>query len=158
MNQTDYNNLDPSPNFVTFHGFLLDSGNIESLKSLPTRRIEFIGDSITAGFCNLCPVDNNPTYEVESFALSWPSLVSQRLNATYHTSAWSGFGMVRNCCGGSTYMPEIFTRILGSVVGVGNDWNFSDWIPDVVVINLGTNDGLNEVIAGNPLIPAIIIL
>lgn len=59
----------------------------------------------------------------------------------WYLIAWSGLGMVRNCCGGDTFMPEIYTRTLLSVPS--SDWNYSLWIPDVVVINLGTNDNLN---------------
>jgi len=36
-------------------------------------------------------------------------------------------------------MPEIFTWNLGSDAG-GGLWNFSRYVPDAVLINLGTND------------------
>jgi hypothetical protein len=63
-------------------------------------------------------------------------------------AAWSGYGMVRNCCGGNTFMPEIYRRTCASVDG--DTWNFSttSWKPNVVVINLGTNDNLNANAAG----------
>lgn len=35
-------------------------------------------------------------------------------------------------------MPEIWERTLATAPS--NDWNFSAWRPDAVVINLGTND------------------
>lgn len=45
-------------------------------------------------------------------------------------------------------MPEIFRRTRASVVA--DDWNFvsTAWKPNVVVINLGTNDNLNANTAG----------
>jgi hypothetical protein len=46
----------------------------------------------------------------------------------------SGYGMARNCCGGETLMPDVFRRTLGSVPIA--DWNFSNWVPDALVINL----------------------
>jgi hypothetical protein len=42
--------------------------------------------------------------------------------------------MVENCCGGDTLMPAVFQRTLGSVPR--EDWNFSAWVPDALVINL----------------------
>jgi hypothetical protein len=42
--------------------------------------------------------------------------------------------MVANCCGGDTLMPAVFQRTLGSVPR--EDWNFSAWVPDALVINL----------------------
>ena len=39
-------------------------------------------------------------------------------------------------------MPEIFTRTLASSSAI--PWNFTQWEPQVVVINLGTNDKLND--------------
>ena len=39
-------------------------------------------------------------------------------------------------------MPEIYTRTLASVPG--SRWEFSRWIPNAVVINLGDNDGVDR--------------
>ena len=45
----------PAPNWVTFHGIVLNSGEVlPPARARPTRRLEFVGDSITAGYCNLC--------------------------------------------------------------------------------------------------------
>ena len=144
VTESDYNNGNPTVNYLNFHGFELDAGSVEKLPSLPPhRKIEFIGDSITCGYCNQCPSDNKAIYSVESFALSWPTLTARALNASIHTSAWSGLGMVRNYGDGSTFMPEIYQRTLMTVPS--SDWSFetTDWVPDAVVINLGSNDNLN---------------
>ena len=37
-------------------------------------------------------------------------------------------------------MPHIFTRLLATV-NVDNTWRWNSWIPDALVVNLGTNDG-----------------
>jgi hypothetical protein len=63
--------------------------------------------------------------------------------------AWSGLGLVRNCCGGDTHIPEVFTRTLASVGELESMWDFSRWVPNAVVINLGTNDGLDETNPGD---------
>ena len=159
------------PNYVTFHGFGVSSGvgsnslfRLESRqvqvarrrlqqKSIASRRIEFVGDSITCGYCNLCkqmPPNSSNTYEKESFALSWPTLTCRRFGASCHTEAWSGRGMIRNCdAAATTLMPEIFDRTRATVPAdqaAGDRWTFTDFVPDVVVVNLGTNDfGCNRI-------------
>ena len=52
--------------------------------------------------------------------------------------------MVRNCCGGNTTMPSIFSRTLATVNTDGSWWEnaaSATWKADALVINLGTNDG-----------------
>ena len=84
----------------------------------------------------------------ESFAVSWPTLMCDQLSAECHYNAWSGFGMVSNCCGGGTLASDVWTRTIASVGSSNksdphgtipsNVWNFSKWKADAVVINLGT--------------------
>lgn len=148
ITEAQFNSLTPTPNFITVHGFEVEeSGRFLALKTRTERRIEFIGDSITAGYCDLCgSVDaSNGPYTQESNYLAYGTLTCGRLSASCHTAAWSGYGMVRNCCGGSTLMPEIYSRTLASVPG--SLWNMSSWKASAVVINLGTNDHLD---ASNP--------
>lgn len=171
---TEYDMTQPKRrvNCMQLAGILIDKkGRLLHLPPVPSRRIEFNGDSIMAGFCNLCedPIEvftptlsytghrvplhsplvkaddygMNPWgYKQESFVRSWPSLVCNSLHSTCHTMAWSGFGMVHHCCEGEIHIPDIFPSTLGSD-GTSPAWNFSSWIPDAVVINLGTNDGLD---------------
>ena len=134
ITEADLNAIVPTDNYLTFAGFVLDNGNSIPLKPISSRKIEFIGDSIMGGYCNLCEGD----YTGQSGDLSWSSLTCDNFGADCHIVSWAGYGLVRNCCGGTTYMPEIFTRKLLSVPG--SVWNYSSWIPDAVVINLGTND------------------
>jgi len=150
--EPEWNDREPSPNWVTFHGLTLDAGNV-SAPSTPRRqrRVEFIGDSITAGYCNLCPGASRPdlgdgvvaaslgsAVGDQSFALSWPTVLCERLDAECSTVAWSGMGLVKNCCGGQTKMPEIWKRTLAT--DNTTNWDFSSWVPDALVVNLGTND------------------
>jgi len=145
------------PNYITFHGFSGDLG-AELMKrprqSTPQRKLEFLGDSITAGFDNQCDIPDSPKGFPwsESFLKSWPPLICDTLGAECHYNAWSGFGMVANCCGGSTLGSDVWTRTLATVGSTNtsdphgtteeNLWDFNSWIPDAVVINLGTNDHL----------------
>lgn len=154
-----WSELVPNANFVTFESF---SGDVGMQLLLPLTnsspisfKLEFLGDSITAGYCNLCDVfnsTNDPGYE--SFYLSWPTQICNALNATCHTAAWSGYGMVMNCCGGETLMSDVWKRTLATVPSKNgsdphgtipeNEWDFSLYIPDAVIINLGTNDNLGS--------------
>lgn len=104
------------------------------------RRIEFIGDSITCGYGDegadqSCPF--SPDTENES--LAYGALTAKSLNAEHFAIAYSGKGAYKNY-GGATMdlMPELYNRSLADAPG--STWNFSAWTPDVVVVNLGTND------------------
>lgn len=79
-------------------------------------------------------------------------LLLQAVDADCHQVAWSGFGVVRNCCGGNRYMPEIYNRTLATVDR--GDWQgrADGWQPDAVVINLGTNDGLPPPESNDPVL------
>jgi len=148
-----------SPNYSTFHGFSGDAGARlvpppTTSSSAPKHKVEFLGDSITAGFDNQCDIKGSPKGFPwsESFIKSWATGICDALDAECHYNAWSGFGMVANCCGGSTLASDVWTRTLATVgsantsdphgTTVENTWDFSKWTADAVVINLGTNDHL----------------
>jgi lysophospholipase L1-like esterase len=143
LTEAAFNERNISQNYLTFSGFELMGNAASALPGppLPSRKLEFIGDSITAGFCNLCHQTNaTDGVTLESGALAWPAKICDALDAQCHKTAWSGFGVVRNCCGGDTLMPEIYQRTLATVEQ--SRWDFSSWIPDAVIVNLGTNDHL----------------
>jgi hypothetical protein len=148
------------PNYITFHGFSGDDSSAQLLpppvQSLPKHKVEFLGDSITAGFDNQCDIPGSPKGFPwsESFAKSWAPLMCSELGAECHYNAWSGFGMVANCCGGSTLASDVWTRTLATVGSTNasdphgtvasNVWDFRKWRADAVVVNLGTNDHLGR--------------
>lgn len=102
-----------------------------------TRRMEVIGDSITAGYGNLGTAPCGFSAQTEDHYLTYGAIAARTLGAEVQTVAWSGKGMVYNY-GDDTYqpLPEVYDRILASDE---TPWDFT-WQPDVVVINLGTND------------------
>jgi lysophospholipase L1-like esterase len=155
------------PNYVLFHEFLLfRSANVSGTTAeshrvgmqqpagqrdppRQRRRIEFIGDSITAGYCNTCNLFPNATnnYALQDFSYSWARLTCAAFSADCHTEAWSGRGLMQNCdATAPVWMPNIVRRAVGSVSendtfwGVSNKWDLSLFAPDALVINLGTND------------------
>ncbi len=127
-----------------FIGFVLDKGAMLLPPGpRPERRIEFIGNSITSGFgvlgdsanCNFSP-------QTEDAGMSYASQVARDLHADYHLISYSGRGVVRNYGDSNRTsvdpMPALYDRTccFDSTL----KWNFSSWVPQVVVINLGTND------------------
>ena len=127
-----------------FLGFILDENRNLITPSLPSeRRIEFIGNSITCGYGVEGENASSPfTPETESATLSYAALIGRALSADYAIVAYSGKGVVRNY-GDSNQtsadpMPGLYDRTC--CYDFTSAWDFTSWIPEVVVINLGTND------------------
>jgi len=127
-----------------FSGFVLDPGySLLPPDKRPERRIEFIGNSITCGFGNEGETaDCHFSPGTENANMSYAAITSRALNADYSLIAYSGRGVVRNY--GDTNktsrdpMPSLYDR--ACFYDSTTKWNFSKWIPQAVVINLGTND------------------
>jgi len=127
-----------------FSGFILDKGcALLPPQKRPERRIEFIGNSITSGYgvegdsaaCHF-------SAETENAAMSYAAMTARELRADYSLVAYSGRGVVRNYGERSKAslepMPSLYDRICFS--DSAKKWNFASWVPQAVVINLGTND------------------
>jgi len=127
-----------------FLGLELDGGrDLTTLPAAPERRIEFIGDSITAGYGS---EGNSPTCSfsraTENVELTYAAMSARELGAAYTIVAVSGMGIVRNYNATGTSSPgtmltyyDLTTTDPGS-----QNWDFQRWVPDAVVINVGTND------------------
>lgn len=127
-----------------FWGFVLDP-ECEILKPtpLPERKIEFIGNSITCAYGVESTKKDAPfEYATENHFYSYATLVSDSLNAIHTSISRSGIGVYRNYNGPKTgdkdCMPQEFTNTL--FADSTHKWDFSRWQPQVVCINLGTND------------------
>ena len=113
--------------------------------TLPVRKIECFGNSITCGagiYTNLCSISiDSKWYYSTSATKSYGALLAKKLNAQYHLTSWSGIGLTKSCCNMTVIMPTVYdlTFIEGSST---QKWNFSKYIPDVVTICLGQNDGV----------------
>lgn len=108
----------------------------------PVRRIEYIGDSITAGASSdpsQTPCDAGKWYDQHNAYMSYGAITSRSLNAQWQISAVAGIGLIHSCCDMKIVMPEVFDKMY-----MRNDsipWNFSRYQPDVVTVCLGQNDG-----------------
>jgi lysophospholipase L1-like esterase len=104
------------------------------------RRLELIGDSITCGYGDegsneSCPFEA----ATENHWLTYGAISARDLDAELVTLAWSGKGIIYNYGDDKNEpMPVLYPRALPQ--DGGSTWDFAQWQPDAVVINLGTND------------------
>lgn len=119
--------------------FLVD-GTVSSPLTVPTRRLQFVGNSITCGYGALDSVNSNPfALETEDHSVTYAALTARALGAEEHAICWSGKGVYRNNDNSTTStMPKLWEQ--ATPVGTITPWNHGDWTPDAVVIDLGTND------------------
>jgi lysophospholipase L1-like esterase len=116
-------------------GFYLSAdGKLLDPDKAPNRGIEVVGDSISCGYGN----EGKNQYEhfspaTENAYLTYGAIASRDLGAQYSCVAWSGRKMWPN-----NTMPSIYDLALPT--DTSSHWDFSKWKPDVVVINLSTND------------------
>ena len=135
-----------------FFGFrALDGGSALPAAPRP-RQIEFIGDSYTVGYGNTSPGRQCTSQEVHDRTdtqLAFGPLLAKRLGADYQVIAYSGFGIARNYNGGSPAenLPSLYPRLMpddkGSILT-----RVEGWRPQIIVINLGTNDFSTPLRAG----------
>ena len=107
------------------------------------RKIEFIGDSITAGYGN---EGTEPecwfTPDTENMDLSYAAIVAEQLDADYASIALSGLGVVRNMRDERASSPQTAIDYIDRTLAMNPTvkWPAERSVPAAVVINLGTND------------------
>jgi lysophospholipase L1-like esterase len=100
----------------------------------PVRTIEVIGDSISCGYGNEGKsASDHFTPDSENAYMTYGAIVARKAAAEYLCVAWSG----RKLWPDNT-ITDVYERTLP--VDPESQWNFASTTPDVVVINLGTND------------------
>lgn len=114
--------------------------------------IEFIGDSITCGY-GVEDEDKNHHFstKTENVMKTYAYKTAEALDADYSMVSFSGYGIVSGSTGDGQKHPEqvlsLYYEKLGFSYGayVGKyaadvAWDFNKRQPDLIVINLGTND------------------
>ncbi len=135
--------------YLQFFGFFCK--DLVELNDLPDRKIECYGNSITVGAKMLegepCDQTNNNTNwnAANSAYNSYGALTARMLDASWQLTAWSGIGMVHSCCDMTVTMPDVYDRLYLEKDTL--KWDFSKYIPDVVTICLGQNDGAEVVLS-----------
>ncbi len=192
LTEADFNRRVHEPNYCTFVAFKLRSSlttaaaatsaddSVEHLVVLPEqqqqqqqhrilavaspseRRLEFWGDSLTAGYCNLGTpgVTNGSTsWAQQSFIKTWGSLAAERLGAHYHAVAWSGMGLVRNYMGIGSYVFPLMAAGACGTDPARFPWSYANasrgtadtkpFVPNALILWLGSNDFTNVSAAAN---------
>lgn len=112
-------------------------------------KMEFIGDSITCGY----GLDEENSYagfstRTENFSETYAYLTSSAINAECYAVAYSGYGVLSGFTSNGVLRDEYIIKdeYEKSVYGMNFDyedadrWSFDKYKPDIIVINLGTND------------------
>ena len=141
--------------YPEFWGFILDEGrSLVDAPALPIRKIEFVGNSITCGYGNEgTKKEEHFEYETENHYYSYASITARNLNAQHWVVARSGIGAYRNYGEAKTGSPRSCMPVQYEYTGYAWDlklreeatflrekWDFCRYQPDVICINLGTND------------------
>lgn len=108
-------------------------------------KIEFIGDSITCGY----GLDEENPYgsfstTTENFSKTYAYLTAKSFNADYSTVSFSGYGVYtgfsRSYRNSEYTIEKEYNKSVLLSDRVERLWDFNSFIPNLVVINLGTND------------------
>lgn len=127
----------------------------DGIKPTPDKihTIEFIGDSITCGY----GVDDE--HELHSFSTAtedvtktYAYLTAEQLEADYSMVSYSGYGIITGYTENdhkltTHLLPDYYEKVGKSEGKFDNRllpqdvrWDFRKFVPDLIVINLGTND------------------
>lgn len=130
-----------------FYGLLISpKGQLLDTPQLPDRRIEFIGDSITCGYGNEDFSEDKayPFPNVNNAYYSYARQTARLLQAQCMQVSRSGICLCydRHTPGVAVFrhMQSLYPYTLFSLEHDSEEWDSSKYVPDVVCINLGTND------------------
>jgi hypothetical protein len=120
-----------------FYGFILDKKNKAlPASTLPKRKIEFFGNSITCGYAIYDIEHDYPFGYYENNYDAYAAITARHFNAQYHCTSKSGIGIMVSWF--PLIMPEMYDRL--DPTDSTSKWDFAKYTPDVVVINLFQND------------------
>ena len=105
-----------SKSILTIGGFWYPDGKPAAVCPVRSRKIELIGDSITAGFGNEGPADwSGFQMATENACCTYGALTAEALDADAVIIAWSGMGLVQDLAGNrAPVMPELYCRTLAT--------------------------------------------
>lgn len=112
-------------------------------------KIEFIGDSITSGEGTVGAKKEQEWISMWFSAIdNYTYITAEELNADYRVISQSGWGVLASWDNNPhCNIPEYYDKVCGLLTGKKNEAlgafkqnDFDAWQPDVVVVNLGTND------------------
>lgn len=117
------------------------------------KKIEFIGDSITCGFgIESKSAEEDFRTETENSYITYGAETAKAFNADFNLISWSTIGVYSSDCkedngkpNDGWIMPMLYDYTDIGIEGTLNipehiSWDFGSFVPDVIVVNLGTND------------------
>jgi lysophospholipase L1-like esterase len=113
-------------------------------------KLEFIGDSITSGEGAIGAKAESDWIPMWFSAIhNYSTITAEALNAEYRILSQSGWGVLSSWDNNPrANIPDYYEQVCGLLTGAKNEAlgafeknDFDAWQPDVVVVNLGTNDG-----------------
>ena len=126
-----------------FKGIYIDEkGQMLEPPKSPKLKIEFFGDSITAGTGvedepPRTP-NNNSDRKYQNNFLTYAAITARNIDAEMHCTAKAGIALT-DTYGSLPPMTEFYDK-LNPYSSPMKEWDFSQWIPDIVVVNLMSND------------------
>jgi len=135
---------------VKFYGIELSKGEKvnDAFDINKVMNIQFIGNSITCGYGNMVSIEAPPAGNPltgfhtanQNAHMAYAMQTARKLHATPMLVCFSGKGMYRNFDSDTIEtMPKIYDRIHLQEPNSAT-WDHTQQIPDIIVINLGTND------------------
>ena len=131
---------------------LAAEGEVKPTAQKPLK-IEIIGDSITCGYGVDDPVaEHKFKTATEDFTKAYAYRAAQLLDADYSAFSISGYGIISGYTTEDVPFTEQLVPPYYEAVGFSHaefvngkkpqeiPWDFSRFVPDIIVINLGTND------------------
>jgi hypothetical protein len=136
-------NTEAGTGYIEFEG--LKCVALKQLPAKPTHKIECIGNSITCGTGSdqsEIACGKGVWQDQHNAYLSYGAVTARNLNAQYHLTSVSGIGLMHSCCNIGIIMPQVFDNINMRKDSIA--WNFKSYVPDVVTVCLGQNDGIQD--------------
>jgi len=122
-----------------FLGFQIDSAkNLVTPDLLPDLKIEFFGNSISCGY----GIEGGDQPASDNSYKAYAAVAARELNAQFHTTSYSGIGVVKG------FAPFVMNQMYNLTIAVtsydplpaNNTWDFTRFVPDIAIVSLGTND------------------
>lgn len=127
----------------------------EGIKPAPSNlhKIEFIGDSITCGYGVDDEVgEHSFSTATEDVTKAYAYQTAEKLQADYSMVSYSGYGIITGYTENDqkllTHLVPDYYELVGKSEGKFGGllapqslkWDFSKFVPELIVVNLGTND------------------
>jgi lysophospholipase L1-like esterase len=121
-----------------FYEFELDkNASVLPPPASQKRKIEFFGNSISCGYAiEDTTGQDRGTAPYENAYLSYASITARHFDAEQHNTTKSGIGILVSWA--PMIMPELYYRL--DPTDAESKWDFSNYKPDIIVINLLQND------------------